>query len=152
MKSRFILFKETRKQFFKYLIFGSLGATSDFIVFNFLISFGISLLIANSVGVLSGVTLSYFLNSKYNFDYTGLRSSSFRKFLTVAFLGYLLSIAILSISFWLFSITPSLSKGLSIPFVALFQFTLNRKWSFRGMGIDRPERPQVEEANNEFGD
>jgi putative flippase GtrA len=114
----------------RYLSLGGIGATVDSLAFLVLDLVGVSPVIANTISTLLGIGISYVLNSKYTFNqnqYTRLTAS---KFLAVGLFGLIFS----NIALWLmitcFDLYPFTAKIITLPAVALIQFTLNKMWTF----------------------
>ena len=79
-------------QLIRYGLFGSLGALTDFLVYSMLIGWlGVAVLVANVFGVLSGITVSFLLNSRLTFVQTDHRALRALRFLTVGLTGMGLS-------------------------------------------------------------
>lgn len=117
-------------RFIKYLSLGGLGATVDSLVFLSLDQIGVSPVVANTISTLFGIGISYGLNSKYTFNQSQYTRLTATKFLAVGLFGLIFS----NITLWLmityFDIYPFLAKVITLPAVALIQFTLNKMWTF----------------------
>ena len=87
--------------------------------------------VANAVSTTAGITNNFLLNAFFNFrkhDRILLRAL---RFYTVGAAGIGLTFLLLEVfSGWL-GINANLVKALSRPVVLLFQYTVNKKWSFR---------------------
>lgn len=118
------------KIFAKYVSFGLIGVFADYIVFYALIKLGEDYQISNFLGYFSGTALSFFLNRNYNFSVKDKVFIRLTYFYLTALVGYLLSVILLHVSVELFLLSPEISKILTLPFVAIVQFFLNKKISF----------------------
>lgn len=123
---------EKNRQFFWYSIIGFSGVTLDFLVFYFLNhELGIHHQVANLASVSIGITNNFILNAFFNFRMTDRLFTRYLKFLTVGLLGLLLSSILLYVQIDVFSIRPLIAKIVTIGFVVVIQFTLNKKFSFK---------------------
>jgi len=115
-----------------YLLIGGTGASLDFLIFSSLSWFFESKLyiVYHLLGYFSGTTVSFVLNAKYNFKKFNRLSKRIRSFYLIALLGLIFSTVFLFILITVFEINQIFSKFLSIFFVFLIQFTLNRKITF----------------------
>lgn len=119
-------------QLAKYLMLGGVGASVDSIAFLFLNLLGISPLKANTVSTLLGIGISYGLNSKYTFNQSQYSRSAATKFFTVGLVGLVFSNLLLWLLLEKIETEPLLAKFITLPAVAIFQFTLNKIWTFDG--------------------
>ena len=117
-------------QFFKYVFLGGIGATVDLLSFYLFTREFSSPLVANVVSTMLGIITSYLLNSRFTFK----RKYNFNQILSftgIGFFGILLSTLILWSGVNLISATSLISKVVSMPIVALVQFTLNKHFTFK---------------------
>ncbi len=117
------------KQLILYALCGLAGVLVDFLIFITLQTFKIPTLLVNTISVTAGIFTSFLLNRRITFkrfDAIFLRIFSF---FTVGILGLMLSNALILIFLNLFS-NSTVAKILTLPFVLLFQFTLNRTITF----------------------
>jgi putative flippase GtrA len=117
-------------QFFRYVFLGGIGAAIDLISFYFLIKVFISPLVANVVSTMLGVLTSYLLNSRFTFK-SRYHVNQILSFIGVGALGIILSTLIVWAGVNLISATNLFSKVISMPIVALFQFSLNNHFTFK---------------------
>jgi putative flippase GtrA len=115
-----------------YGIIGIFSASMDFLVFyttNTIL--GIFYLTANTISVLIGITVSFTLNRKYNFKVTDNGFKRFLIFLSVGLAGLLISSILLYLFIDILFLNTLISKVLSIIFVVLTQFVLNKSITFK---------------------
>jgi putative flippase GtrA len=117
-------------QLTKYLILGGVGASADSTAFFILNHFGVSPLRANTISTLLGIGISYGLNSKYTFNQVQYSRSTATKFFTVGLVGLVFSNLLLLFLLETVDMKPLLAKFITLPVVALIQFTLNKIWTF----------------------
>lgn len=117
-------------QLTKYLMLGGVGASADSVAFLFLNHLGISPLKANTLSTLLGIGISYGLNSKYTFHQTQYSRSAATKFFTVGLVGLVFSNSLLWLLLETIQMEPLLAKFITLPSVAIIQFTLNKIWTF----------------------
>lgn len=121
---------------FRYLIlYGIIGtfcAGIDFFAFYTLTTYlEVFYLVANIISVSSGITTSFILNRKYNFKVKDKRVKRFMIFILVGSGGLLLSSALLYFFIDILTLEKVVSKILSIVFVVLIQFLLNKFITFK---------------------
>ena len=113
-----------------YGIIGAISAGLDAFVFYLLYQKAdINEFIANAISVHLGIFLSFFLNSRYNFQKTDQFKRRFFSFYLTGLFGLGLSTLILYFG-GLLEINVMITKIFSIVFVALVQFIINRVFAF----------------------
>lgn len=112
----------------RYAVIGGTCALLDFSVFHFLHQSTNRPLISSGIGVSAGITMSYFLNSKFNFK-KKYSKEGFAKFWLIGGTGLAVSTALIQIGIW-FGFEPDACKLISIPIIAAMQFLLNAMWTF----------------------
>lgn len=124
-------------QLAKYLSLGGLGAGVDSMVFVILNQVGVRPVIANTISTLFGIAVSYGLNSKYTFNQNQYSRRSATKFLIVGLVGLVFSNITLWLLIEILDMKPILAKVVTLPLVALIQFTLNKMWTFNARLIQK---------------
>lgn len=120
-----------------YGIIGCLSSGLDFCVYTFLVRIvGMNYLLANCISVVVGITTSFTLNRKYNFKVTDRTFRRFAIFFTVGICGMLLSNLILYVCIDKLMMDNIVSKLLSIVFVVLIQFLINKFVTFKKINED----------------
>lgn len=120
-----------------YGIIGCLSSGLDFCVYTFLVRIiGMNYLLANCISVVVGITTSFTLNRKYNFKVTDRTFRRFAIFFTVGICGMLLSNLILYVCIDKLMMDSIVSKLLSIVFVVLIQFLINKFVTFKKINED----------------
>lgn len=119
------------RNLFLYGIIGCLSSSLDFLIYTILIHIGIYYLIANCISVLAGITTSFTLNRQYNFKVKDSTVRRFSIFLAVGVCGMLLSNIILYVCVDILVVDILLSKILSIIFVVILQFIINKYITFK---------------------
>lgn len=115
-----------------YGIIGIFSAGLDFIIFYALTTIvEVFYLIANVFSVTIGITTSFILNRKYNFKVIDKVFKRYLIFVSVGSFGLLLSSALLYFFIDIVTLDIIVSKVLSIVFVVLIQFFLNRYITFK---------------------
>jgi putative flippase GtrA len=114
----------------KYLFVGSLNTLINFLVFKlFLIVFGLPLLIAASSGFITGISISYLLNSKYTFKTKKVSKKQFLFFIISQFIILQTFNFLLHISHNILNIDQNIAWFLSTLFVAFLNYKM-QKWLF----------------------
>lgn len=120
-----------------YGIIGCLSSGLDFCVYTFLVRIvGMNYLLANCISVVVGITTSFTLNRKYNFKVIDRTIRRFAIFFTVGICGMLLSNLILYVCIEKLMMDSIVSKLLSIVFVVLIQFLINKFVTFKKINED----------------
>lgn len=115
-----------------YGIIGSLSSGLDFLIYTLLVEYvGVQYLFSNCISVLGGITTSFILNRNYNFKVKDHAKRRFSIFLTVGLCGLVMSNIILYLCIDVWSMNKLISKLLSIVLVVLFQFLINKYFTFK---------------------
>lgn len=115
-----------------YGIIGACTATLDFLIFTGLTRYtAIYYLVANVISCSTGLLCSFLLNRKYNFKVTDHTVRRMVIFFAVGIFGLFLSSVILRFCIDNLHLGELISKLLSIVFVVIIQFILNKYISFR---------------------
>ena len=114
-----------------YGLVGSFCAGLDFIVYTLLLQFDIDYIISNVISVNIGICTSFILNRRYTFKIKNKTIKRFLTFYVVGFTGLLLSISMLYVLVSFFHVDKVFSKIITIAFVALMQFILNKFVTFK---------------------
>ena len=118
--------------FIKYCFIGLSGGIIDFIVFYVLVNFaGINFIVANIISSALGITNNFLLNAHFNFRVKDKLKGRFIKFTIVALIGITFNTYIVSFFFINLKINLMFSKVIALFTVALFQFVLNKKYTFK---------------------
>jgi putative flippase GtrA len=118
------------KEIILYLIFGSTGAISDFIIFKTLVDKSIDPLVSNVLSTCCGIGVSFLLNSRYTFS-EAIKLKTFMRFFLIGLVGLAFSSLYLKCLIAGFGITPSYAKASSLPLIAGLQYSGNRLWTFK---------------------
>lgn len=115
-----------------YAVIGVFSASIDFAVYTVLISItDIAYWIANVLGVSCGMTTSFLLNRRYNFQVMSRPMLRFLLFVAVGLSGMGLS-SLIILGFVKYDIfNPIVSKLLSVVVVSLYQYLLNKYLTFK---------------------
>ena len=119
------------RRFITYCAIGSIGASLDFILFWYLHeSLGWSSSIATIPAVSLGITTTFILNAFFNFKTTNQIKKRFVRYYAVGVAGLLLSVVILQVFTEWIGFDGRVVKIGSLPFIAIFQYGLNSRFSF----------------------
>lgn len=115
-----------------YGIIGLFSSSVDFLVYTVLVYVvGLQYILANNVGVLVGIAISFFLNRNFNFRTKEKTIRRFAIFLLVGLTGMLASDVILYGCTSGLHLGKMVSKAISVVTVALFQFLFNKYVTFK---------------------
>jgi putative flippase GtrA len=119
------------KQLITYAFFGGFGVLSDVSLYSALVLLNVNYQIANTAGYFTGTMISFFLNRSYTFKVKDKIFIRMFKFFSVAFVGYISSVALLYILIDVMHMNEIAAKFLTLFFVLLIQYTLNKKITFK---------------------
>jgi|GEM_PF-588193 putative flippase GtrA len=120
-----------RRQFILYILIGLSGVIIDYAAYSAgvkLLSLGV--LVVNLFSVSLGIINNFYWNVKYNFKVRDRLLLRFSMFYSVGLIGLVLSELLLAIFHYEFKIDPLLAKLLTLPFVLVSQYALNKYVSF----------------------
>jgi putative flippase GtrA len=119
------------RSFVLYQLIGVSGVVLDLVLFLVLYNVvGLHEQVATAISTSAGITNNFLLNSFFNFRRRDGMLRRFARFYTVGLLGIgLVAVLLLVFHSWL-GIDANVVKIASMPVVAVFQFFLNKRWSF----------------------
>ena len=119
------------RSFVLYQLIGVSGVLLDLVLFLVLYNVvGLHEQVATAISTSAGITNNFLLNSFFNFRKRDGMLRRFARFYTVGLLGIgLVAVLLLVFHSWL-GVDANVVKIASMPVVAVFQFFLNKRWSF----------------------
>lgn len=124
-----------KRTFTKFALVGVTGTAIDYISYTLLTRvFDLSPLKANPIGVELAILWNFTLNSLWTFSQRSNQKGLVNKFLTfqlVSLGGLMLSQIQILLYTHYFSIQDLISKALTIPVVAIFNYVINNRWTFK---------------------
>ena len=132
LKKIFGKYYELIRQMFLYGLIGGLAAAIDFVLF-FLLNDVLHLywLVANFISVYTGVTVSFLLNTYFNFKKTDKLLKRGISFYAIGTVGMGLSELIMWLGVDVLNQKEIIVKLVSVFLVAAFQFVLNKLITYR---------------------
>jgi putative flippase GtrA len=119
------------KQFLLYTLIGLSGVALDYILFALGTKvFGIGILLANFIAISAGIINNFWLNTKYNFKTRDNLLKRFALFYAVGAIGLALSELLIVVFHYGAGLDELLAKLFTLPFVLVFQFFFNKRFSF----------------------
>ncbi len=113
------------------MLIGVSGVTLDYLLFALGTQvLGIGILLANFIAISAGIINNFILNSRYNFKTKDHLLKRFGLFYSVGALGLLLSELLIFIFHYLMGVDALLAKLGTLPIILVFQFVLNKRFSF----------------------
>ena len=129
------MLKKIYKKFRNLILYGIIGccsSTLDFLLYSLFVSvFGWHYILSNCISVLAGITTSFTLNRNYNFKVKDKTRQRFAVFLSIGLCGMMVSNMLLYLCIDILHWNKIVSKLLSIIFVVIFQFILNKYITFK---------------------
>ena len=123
---------EKYRQLIVYCVIGCTGATLDFLIYAALTAFcGVHYQTANFIGASCGIINNFFLNRHFNFKVKDRFLMRLMNFYLVGMFGCALSAALLWLFIEQFHWNVLVSKLVTIFFVTVVQFCLNKFITFR---------------------
>jgi len=124
-----------RKTLWRFAIVGSSGTLVDYSIFFILTRyFGLSTLVANPIAVEVAIIWNFTWNNLWTFSGRVISKPLWKKFMVFQFVslgGLLLSQNSLFIFNQILNIFDLVAKALTIPIVAIFNYLVNSRWTFR---------------------
>lgn len=119
------------RQLLQYALIGITGVTWDLLTFILLTKYLLlPYLVANAVSVSLGIANNFFLNAFYNFRVRDRLMVRFLRFYSIGLFGLGLSTGLLFLLVQVLAAGPLAAKMLTVVFVALVQFYLNKTITF----------------------
>ena len=119
-------------KFLRYGIVGVFGLVVDMGIFYILHKMlGVNYIISNIVSSTMAVIHNFILNSVFTFKVKDKRLKRFVSFYMIALVGMALSSGLLAIMIDGFKMDSMIAKMISVFFVAIMQYFLNKKLTFR---------------------
>jgi putative flippase GtrA len=115
----------------RYAIIGASGVLVDYGLFVLLFNiFGLHDQVSNVISTTAGIVNNFTLNTLLNFRKRDRIPLRFARFYAVGLGGIAVTFVLLRVFSGLLGINPNLVKAGSLPIVLLFQYSINRRWSF----------------------
>jgi len=124
--------KNLLKEMILYGIIGVISSTMDAVSFYLFRQISIPILLSNFISTNIGITISFFLNTFLNFKKKDNLLKRAISFYIVGYFGLLLSTLILYIFTKVYTFDEMIVKIISIIFVAMVQYVLNKFVTFGG--------------------
>ncbi|MBK3630442.1 GtrA family protein [Streptomyces sp. MBT49] len=119
------------RQLITYALVGGSGVLLDLGAFLLLYNVaGLHEQVANVLSTSLGITNNFVLNALFTFGKRDRLLLRWLRFYSVGLTGIALTFVLLAVFSRGLGIDPNLVKAGSLPLVLVFQFALNRKWSF----------------------
>ncbi|MFH0174514.1 GtrA family protein [Streptomyces cacaoi] len=119
------------RQLITYALVGGSGVLLDLGAFLLLYNVaGLHEQVANVLSTSLGITNNFVLNALFTFGKRDRLLRRYLRFYAVGLTGIALTFVLLAVFSRGLGIDPNLVKAGSLPLVLVFQFALNRKWSF----------------------
>ncbi|MEU5121015.1 GtrA family protein [Streptomyces asoensis] len=119
------------RQLITYALVGGSGVLLDLGAFLLLYNVaGLHEQVANVLSTSLGITNNFVLNALFTFGKRDRLLLRWLRFYSVGLTGIALTFVLLAVCSRGLDIDPNLVKAGSLPLVLVFQFALNRKWSF----------------------
>lgn len=129
-----INFKELASRYSQFLRFCMVGVVNTLIsvvIFNILIYFGVHYLIATILGYVAGLINGYVSSSKFVFK-EDVNKNTAIKFVIVYMSALLINLALMYVMVDMGKIHPSLGQIAVTVFNVVYNFILNKIWTFKG--------------------
>jgi putative flippase GtrA len=123
------------KQLIKFAFVGVLNTLITVISYSILIYFGIHYFIANTIGYGFGTLNSYFFNKRWVFQSSDTSKEVFTKFVVVNIITLCISNLFLFIFVDKYGFEKYIVQIFVIPITMLFNFILNKVWTFKRRNI-----------------
>jgi len=119
------------REFLLYALIGVSGVLIDLLAFLFLYNvLDVPEIVATFLSTTLGIVNNFALNVRFNFRTKDRLLARFARFYAVGAAGIALTAAMFGIFSTLAGIDPNIVKVVSLPVVLVFQYALNKKWTF----------------------
>ena len=122
----------TDKHFYKYLGIGVVNTIVGYSIIFSLLYIGLNAFMSNFAGYLIGITVSYYLNRKFNFKSNKPHKEAFPKFFLSLFIAYLANLLMLAISLKLLMIDKYISQIIAGAIYVIIGFLGSKYFAFQG--------------------
>lgn len=130
----------TMPQFLRYLACGATGVGVDYAAFLALGALGVHYQAANIAGYALGTLVSFLLNRLLTFKLRDRVGQRLALFFAVAGTGWAASALLLLLLVGSAGMDEAIAKAVTLPIVAILQFTLNRRITFRAASVETAAR------------
>lgn len=128
-------------QFLLFTGVGAIGTAGHYLVLVAMVQIsGIAPVYASACGFVVGALINYYLNYRYTFDSTKSHAETLFKFMTVATLGFAVNGGIMALGTEWASFNYLFVQLAATATVLLFNFSLNRCWTFAIPGSATTEK------------
>ena len=125
------------RQFITFAGIGAVGTAGHYLTLIILVEFiYLSPVIATTAGFVVGAIINYVLNYKYTFNSTKNHTEAFSKFAVVAVIGAAMNAFIMQAGLEYFEINYLLVQILATAVVLLWNFFINKIWTFAEKNIE----------------
>lgn len=128
------------KEMILYGIIGLTSSTVDSLMFILFRKFDIYVLIANFLSINIGITMSFFLNTFFNFKQKDNIVKKAISFFCVGYIGLVLSTVLMYIFVTILKYNEIIIKIISVFVVAIIQFILNKLFTYKKRGSEQNEK------------
>lgn len=122
-------------KFLLYSLCGGIGVITDYSVYYYLTSLDLWYQLANIIGYSLGTLVSFMLNRKMTFSVSDNTFQRLLLFFAIAMIGFVISSLLLYLFIEYLSLDSSIAKIMTLPFILVIQFSLNRKITFSNRAI-----------------
>lgn len=131
MSNKIIELYYKHSRIIKYGVIGAWSSFIDVVSYTILVMASVNMLVANVIGVHIGIMNSFILNRRYNFRVKDYTKQRFISFYIIGLLGLALSSGFLYLFVDGIGMNEIIAKVITIVIVALFQFVLNSRITFK---------------------
>jgi putative flippase GtrA len=122
---------QEHRQLIVYLVIGVSGVVLDLVLFLLLYNVvGLPEGIATVISTSAGIANNFLLNARFNFKTSDRLWGRFARFYLVGVAGILVTLVLFAVFSTWAGWDPNVVKVLSLPVVAVLQYSINRKWTF----------------------
>ncbi|KAF6567409.1 GtrA family protein [Paenibacillus sp. EKM202P] len=124
-------------QFIKYGFVGGIGTMLHLVLIMFLVEvFHFEPLTATIIGYALIITLTYYINLRWTFGVVNNTRIYFLRYCITSLLGLLINLILMYFIVYIFHIVYLVGQLLSVIVVPIFNFILNKRWTFGEKDIE----------------
>lgn len=115
-------------KFLRFATVGAIGTSVHYVILWGLVTAGVAVLLASTIGAIGGALINYILNYRYTFNSKVAHRSALVKFFAVALIGLLLNLLIMAS---LTQLHYYIAQIIATFFVLVWNYIANLLWTFK---------------------
>ena len=118
-------------QFLRFLVVGGVSTAVQYVTLWLLVEVGVGVVLASALGFTLGAVVSYMVNYLYTFKSDQKHREAAFRFIVVASMGLLFNTGLMTLFLIILPVHYFISQALATVLVLFWNFSANRRWTFR---------------------